>query len=43
VPIEEFDRMRRYGKDLFKGVIFIGPRTFPPLLDIDGRDILQNC
>ncbi len=39
VPIEEFDRMRRYGKDLFKGVIFIGPRTFPPLLDIDGRDV----
>ncbi len=39
VPIEEFDRMRRYGKDLFKGVIFIGQRTFPPLLDIDGRDM----
>ena len=39
IPIEQFSRMRRYGRDLYKSVIFVGPQTLKPLVSIDGRDL----
>jgi ribosomal protein S18 acetylase RimI-like enzyme len=36
---KEFRRMRRYGKDLFKSVILIGPQTEPLRTAIDGSDL----
>jgi hypothetical protein len=42
IPITDFDRMRRYGKDLYKSAIFIGPRNLPPVLNMDGGDLDRN-
>ena len=41
IPLYEFRKMRRYGKDLYKSVIFIGPpdKKFKPRLNIDGSDM----
>lgn len=39
IPIEEFSRMRRYGRDLYKSVIFIGLQRHQPLISMDGRDL----
>jgi len=39
IPIDEFSRMRRYGRDLYKSVIFVGPRQQRPLIAIDGSDV----
>lgn len=39
IPIEQFSRMRRYGRDLYKSVIFVGPPTLKPQVSIDGRDL----
>lgn len=39
IPRQEFRRMRRYGKDLFKSVILIGPQTAPIRTAIDGSDL----
>jgi len=39
ISIEEFSRMRRYGRDLYKSVIFIGPQQHQPLITMDGRDL----
>lgn len=39
IPIEEFRRMRRYGKDLYKSVIFVGPPTVAPRTTMHGHDL----
>ena len=39
ISIEEFARMRRYGKDLYKSVIFIGPQNHEALISMDGSDL----
>jgi len=39
ISIDEFARMRRYGKDLYKSVIFIGPQNHEPLISMDGSDL----
>lgn len=39
ISIDEFARMRRYGKDLYKSVIFIGPPTHEALITMDGSDL----
>ena len=39
IPRPEFSRMRRYGKDLYKSVILIGPQTEPRRTAIDGSDL----
>lgn len=35
----EFDKMRRYGKDLYKSVIFIGQADHKPTRQMDGSDL----
>lgn len=39
ISIDEFARMRRYGKDLYKSVIFIGPQEHEKLITMDGSDL----
>jgi ribosomal protein S18 acetylase RimI-like enzyme len=39
IPIEDFRRMRRYGKDLYKSVIFVGPRMLTPRTTMLGHDL----
>lgn len=39
IPRQEFSRMRRYGKDLFKSVILVGPQTQPQHAALDGSDL----
>ena len=39
IPIDQFSRMRRYGRDLYKSVIFVGPQTLKAQVSIDGRDL----
>jgi hypothetical protein len=39
ISIEEFSRMRKYGRDLHKSVIFVGPRNHRPLIALDGSDL----
>jgi len=37
--ITEFNEMRRYGKDLYKSVVLIGPQDMKPKVAIDGGDL----
>jgi len=39
IPILKFKKMRRYGRDLYKNVIFIGKPTLKPKIAMDGRDM----
>ena len=39
IPIDDFRRMRRYGKDLYKSVIFVGPQTLMPRISMHGHDL----
>ncbi|MCB2230959.1 GNAT family N-acetyltransferase/peptidase C39 family protein [bacterium] len=39
IPLEDFRRMRRYGKDLYKSVILIGPKTLPARTSMHGHDL----
>lgn len=39
IPRAEFNSMRRYGKDLYKCAIFIGPQNIKPKIDIYGNDL----
>ncbi|UCD64933.1 MAG: peptidase C39 family protein [Candidatus Zixiibacteriota bacterium] len=39
IPIAEFNRMRRYGKDLYKSVIFIDTPSIEPMVTIEGEDL----
>lgn len=38
IPLTEFDAMRRYGKDLYKCVVFIGRPDIKPRLSMEGMD-----
>nr|MBN2277030.1 GNAT family N-acetyltransferase/peptidase C39 family protein [candidate division Zixibacteria bacterium] len=39
IPLAEFRQMRRYGRDLYKSVLFIGPPEGKPTAAMDGTDL----